>query len=548
MSKITINEIDNTVRRLDTLPSDNIVFVPGNASDGAEGYHLVGNYDQFVSELGPRPAGDDTEMLSSYDYAANLLLAGFPVLYYRVIPGMEYTGDFEPDENTVEAATAKHTITLGQEAQQYEITFEYKNPGTNGNNYSYTIYVSTSFASDTTVYLRVYKAASLSYSSTGLKLIESIPLCTKFASEDYDDPESNAELLPRIVNGLRNATSQYINVTVPDEIVTIPAEELNVNHALSGGLDPDYNSIKNTILGLDSNHSIYYRLQDKFLYDVKFVTSGCYYDENSSGENSFTRQMLGIAEIRKDCVAIIDSPPTTEVETILSFLVGFNTSYGTSFAPWGKLNLLDGTQKWCNPSFIFLFKLAKSLARGNSIWLPPAGIRRATVTEMVDAKITVGQLMSEDWQSGDMQYINPIVYMYNYGYVIFGQKTLYTYPEEYAKGSAQSALSELSVRMIANEIKRLIYDAALNLTFEQNNLHTWNEFRSRVTPTLTGMRVNGALYGYQVILNEETTTDEDINENRIRATIRVSIARAVEDFDIDFVLEPAGVTFEDEDE
>lgn len=546
MSKITINEIDNTIRRINTLPNDNIVFVPGNASDGEEGYHLIPNPSKFVQELGPRPETDDPDILSSYDYAYNLLLAGFPVLYYRVIPGITSL-EFSETENTVLAATAGRDVNIMVESETYKCRFEYKYPGTNGNKYAYEIYLSPVKTATTTVYLRVYTLVSSSYSSNGLKLIESVPLCVKNPMEALDG--DNAEdLKNRITAALKTSSSQYINITIPDEVVSLPGEEYSVVKYFSGGKDPDYDSIRDVIVNLENTQSIYYRLEDKFLYDVKFVTSGAFYDYDASTVNGFTEQMINIASIRKDCVAIVDTPPTTEPENIISFFSNINTSYAATFAPWGKLNLLDGTTKWCNPSFIFLFKLAKSIANGNSIWLPPAGIRRATVTEMSEAKITVGQLMAEDWQSGDMQYVNPIVYMYKYGYVIFGQKTLYTYPEEYTKGSAQSALSELSVRIIANEIKRLIYDAALNLTFEHNNLHTWNEFRSRVTPTLTGMKVNGALYGYQVKLDEETTTDEDIDENRIRATIRVSIARAVEDFDIDFILERSGVTFEDEDE
>ena len=135
--------------------------------------------------------------------------------------------------------------------------------------------------------------------------------------------------------------------------------------------------------------------------------------------------------------------------------------------------------------------------------------------------------------------------MRNYGYVIYGQRTL-----RMPTGSdptIQSALRSLNVRITANEIKKQIFNACIYLTFEQNIQRTWNEFKAQVEPLLFKMQSNRGLTDYQIIMDTTTISETDLAENRIRGIVRVSIVNAVEYFDIGFELEPSNVTFTGEE-
>jgi phage tail sheath protein FI len=131
-----------------------------------------------------------------------------------------------------------------------------------------------------------------------------------------------------------------------------------------------------------------------------------------------------------------------------------------------------------------------------------------------------------------------------YGYVIFGNRTLYKFIE--AGLGNRSALQELSVRLTANEIKRAITSVAISLTFESNTYLTWLAFKSQLEPTLADMKVKGGLIDYEIIMDETTTTAADISNNTVNGIVRVNIARTAENFEISFELAAAGVTFNNE--
>lgn len=566
MAKITINEIDNTLFSAALAASDNIVFVPGISADGeANTCYLFNTTSEFINVVGNRPANSDKGYMTSWDYAYNLLDHSMPVLFYRVVPSETDIANMKkayPLSNSEVAKAASSKISGNNAAGTAEefATISYKNVGTNGNQYAYMF-----TESSTSVYLKVYRHSSPN--STDWVCIESIKVCNKASVED----------LPKdFTAGLTKIKSDYVTVTVTDPTAPHYFTAVESPIQLTGGTDPDKESV-NYVLGKDYEvNNVFNHLTDKFLRDVKFVTAGGSFDTfittdysetneetgetviHSPADNKFpiSANLIKVAEIRKDAIAIPDMPIGVPIEDIKYFLVpgyeegasntGFNSSYATAYAPWGYMELTSGDM-WCPPSFIFLYRLALSLEAGNSIWQVPAGINRATISNMTNAEYEVGQQVADNWQKSSRQFINPIAKINQYGYVIWGNKTLYNPPDDENGNTVTSALSDISVRIVANEIKRNIFRACLELTFEKNTIHTWNAFRSKIKPQLTSMKDSGVIYGYQIVMGGSTISDEDIAQNRIRGAVRVSIARTAEDFDIDFVLEPAGVTFENED-
>ena len=198
------------------------------------------------------------------------------------------------------------------------------------------------------------------------------------------------------------------------------------------------------------------------------------------------------------------------------------------------------------PSFIQLYTHAKSIQNGNKLYLPPAGVRRAQVPEILKTNHDLTSQYISIWQdSNTPQFINPIIWINGFDFTIYGQKTLYNLVNDNDK--YQSALQDLNVRLVANEIKKLIFRTCIELTFELNNIMTWNEFKSKIEPLLSVMHGEGVLTNYNVVMGEETMTSADLNSGHIVGTVRVAIARAATDWDINFELTPNGATFTEYD-
>jgi phage tail sheath protein FI len=110
-----------------------------------------------------------------------------------------------------------------------------------------------------------------------------------------------------------------------------------------------------------------------------------------------------------------------------------------------------------------------------------------------------------------------------------------------------SALQDLNVRLVANEIKKLIFKTCIDLTFELNNIMTWNEFKSKIEPTLSVMLGEGVLSSYEILMGSETMTVADLNSGHVVGTVKIAVTRAATDWDINFELTPNGATFTEYD-
>ena len=79
---------------------------------------------------------------------------------------------------------------------------------------------------------------------------------------------------------------------------------------------------------------------------------------------------------------------------------------------------------------------------------------------------------------------------------------------------------------MAADVKKIIYAACQDLTFETNNLELWLKFKSKIEPTLEQMVANGALERYELtrLANTEKAT--------LSVYVKLVTQYAVEDFDV----------------
>jgi hypothetical protein len=179
--------------------------------------------------------------------------------------------------------------------------------------------------------------------------------------------------------------------------------------------------------------------------------------------------------------------------------------------------------------------------RSYSVWYPPAGVSRGSIPSLMKTEYDVGSTVLDKWQNSGPCYVNPIMTLRNYGYVIFGQNTLLLSD---STDTTQSALQSLNVRIAANQIKKWIFAICLGLSFDQNIPRLWNEFRGQLDAKLSSMKTDNGLYDYQIIMDGTSMTTDDVYNSKVKGIVRVSIVRAAKDFDVGFTLSNTGVTFD----
>lgn len=84
MSYIHINEVDNTMQRILASTTEHITYVPINSTDGPSGvYYVLDSYTQLCNIFGG-DANPNSALMTSWEYAANLLLNNMPVMVRRI--------------------------------------------------------------------------------------------------------------------------------------------------------------------------------------------------------------------------------------------------------------------------------------------------------------------------------------------------------------------------------------------------------------------------------------------------------------------------------
>lgn len=285
-------------------------------------------------------------------------------------------------------------------------------------------------------------------------------------------------------------------------------------------------------------------IKDKYIYDIKFVTAGGFTGKDQT-DIMIAKAQDDLCQRRKDCFALLDLPRGANKTDVTNYFVEIDSSYSAAYAPWCYTKLPSGEYEWMAPSYLFLYTLGRSIQDGNQVYDAPAGVLKASMPQVIKPEYEIGGDLLEYWTSGNPQCINPLMKLQTYGYVIYGQNTLYNIQNR--ASSKESALQKVNVRLAINEVRRILFKAAIRLTFQANNIRTWNAFKALVEPQLNTMKSNGGISDYLIVMDSTTTTREDIQNNTIRARCSISVMKSVENFELDFYIEPQAITFAEEE-
>ena len=359
------------------------------------------------------------------------------------------------------------------------------------------------------------------------------------------DADSDFYILKKLAD---NKDVRVVPTLNPDYIDSnlygiISKDKTNLEYVDNGEDEMTFAKIR-TILNASENDTIpspYYKLQDKTIYDVKFITSSIYssMDESDSG---IATKMLDCAATRRDAFAIIDIKKGIDKKSYFNLVSNaFPTTYvngedrnnyGTIIAPSVKVTLSStGTDEWMPASFAYLYALASSV-KNNPIWLAVAGVVRGQISNFKDIEFIVDEGVANKWQADTTICINPIRNVRPYGYCIDGNRTL----SRNLEGLKDNSFT--NVRLLVIEAKKIASQAMNRLMFESNDSVLWNNFKSLVEPTLEQMKSNRGITDYKITRLETT------KKASVAGLIRIMPIEAVEDFTITFSLEDNVVTVE----
>ena len=219
--------------------------------------------------------------------------------------------------------------------------------------------------------------------------------------------------------------------------------------------------------------------------------------------------------------------PTAAVDNLED--TGIDSNYTATYYPWIlTLDNVSNTQLYipATSEVVRNFALTDNIAFP---WFASAGYTRGLVNAIRARK----NLTQDDRDTLYKGRINPIATFNDVGTVIWGNKTLQL---------RESALDRINVRRLLLQARKLISAVAVRLLFEQNDAKVRQDFLDSVNPILDQIRRDRGLIDFRV---QVSNTPEDLDSNTLTGKIFIKPTRALEFIDIEFVITPAGASFDD---
>lgn len=293
-------------------------------------------------------------------------------------------------------------------------------------------------------------------------------------------------------------------------------------------------------------------LTDRFKFNVRILTLGEFVNNDTPDPTKkyadVAQQLISIAENRGDCYVLLDcdsaSKTVADVQGDITSVM--NSEYAAAFAPF--LKFVDWDADSNSPG-----TLGYLVAFGNSLstrapYEAVAGMKYGIIPGALSPTIQFGEFNVNELQPKSVKEtsINPICSIVSPanpsgGCVVWGTKT--TYSDSTASEDKKNTItykSYLNIRNLLCTIKKTIFYACVDLTFEQNTDILWINFKSLVNPLLDNITSGGGIRGYR-------WHKEASSENTLKCKLLLAPIFPTEDFKIDIVLTPsvdstAGVT------
>lgn len=270
--------------------------------------------------------------------------------------------------------------------------------------------------------------------------------------------------------------------------------------------------------------------KDAFKYNL-LVAPGLMSDMSGVAFSAIN-SMITVAQNRGDMMVVFDSSKyNSQITSVLTNTVGYDTSYAATYWPWVKtIDPSTANQVWVPASTLIpgVYAFNDNAA---APWFAPAGINRGILTTAVQAERVLTQGNRDTLYQAN---VNPIATYPNTGVVVFGQKTLQ---------KKKSSLDRINVRRLLIELKSYISQVADTFVFEQNNTVTRNNFLAIINPYLASVQQQQGLTAFKVVMDETNNPPSVVDNNQLVGQIYLQPTRTAEFILLDFNILPTGATF-----
>lgn len=336
-----------------------------------------------------------------------------------------------------------------------------------------------------------------------MQTLETYEYCTLYPAQDE---YGNSMFLEDVINGTSNYIQVFTNKALieenEDEIITptfTGTDPLLLDNGQSGTWASQ--DVKYTAL-----NEAWELFRDRSQVEVSLLMNSGYVQKNNV---SYQSKMLEIAEARRDCFCLFDTPMTeTSLENAIDWrsnVQGFNTYRGAVYAPWVKT--YDSVQGRANFVMCPSAYAAKVMGAYNP-WVAPAGLNRGVIS--ASAVSPTGLTQYYDTVQGGKLYadnqINCLIKNPGAGYVVWGQRTLQAKP---------SALDRINVARTVIYIETILRDAAKWHLFENNTAYLRMQITLQFNAFLDTILSAEGVDGYKVVCDTTNNTSQVIQNNQL---------------------------------
>ena len=188
-------------------------------------------------------------------------------------------------------------------------------------------------------------------------------------------------------------------------------------------------------------------------------------------------------------------------------------------------------------SFGYLMCLATAIKTSPN-WLAMAGVTRGIVPNLKGLRTNkvLSNVIAEDYQpkygsDKNKIAINAVTNVKPYGLTIWGNRTL---KPVHHKGTV--AINFLNTRNMISDIKKLAYNTAKSLMFEQDSDTLWLSFKSGVSPLLDQLKSGFGISDYKLIRSDKKYDGRALTRGEMAAIIKIFPLYAIEYFEITVVV------------
>jgi len=304
------------------------------------------------------------------------------------------------------------------------------------------------------------------------------------------------------------------------------------DYGASGGMSASLGDLT-TSYGLFSN-------SDEIGIDYLIMGPGLTNKYESQAKANY---LISLAELRKDCIAVI-SPHRSDVVNVsnatmqTSNVVEFFTPLSSS-----SYAIFDSGYKYTYDRFNKTFRyipcngdVAGLMVRTNVVafpWFSPAGQQRGVLNNAI--KLAYNPSKAQRDQLYGIR-VNSIVNQPGTGILLYGDKTGLSYA---------SAFDRINIRRLFLTIEQALQRTANAQLFELNDVITRSNFVNIVEPYLRDIQAKRGLYDFLVVCDETNNTPDVIDNNEFRADIFIKPAKSINYVTLTFVATRTGISFEE---